>query len=355
MNPIIEGLRGLGALMVLVHHYVFSLDNHWAEVLAGLHFLHAGVDLFFVLTGYLFAPLILGLRQQTVTVFLKRRIWRLYPMYLLSLILTIYLNPTPWVQILDPLIHHLFFLQTAPWQTLHDISYFNEVYWTLSVEAAFYLLVMAALFLTIAFASLKISAPAKLRFWSIATLSLLGFLIFYYWNYEPHNGNWVMRQAQLPALLLEFWFGMAVFYLKIKRPWLLLGLASTLLVVLYITYSVAWAASLSPRPFGWFNILAALAFALLLAGLLQLQAHMQRFTLLNWLAMQLGAISYSVYLLHFLILQITAGLFNTTGLFNTDAATSAWLHVIIATFITLLTSTILYRWYELPCRNFGRR
>lgn len=358
MSPIIEGLRGLGALMVLVHHYVYSLNPEWAEALTGLHFFHAGVDLFFVLTGYLFAPLVLGIRHQAPKVFLKRRVWRLYPLYLLSLLLTLLLAPNSslqtWLanttQTAWQLLHHLFFLQTAPWQNLQQMAYFNEVYWTLSVEVAFYALVLACLFL-------PATLSAKRRFWGLAALSLAGFLALCYGHYQPKSGRWLIHQAQLPTLLIEFWFGMAVFYFKsqFKTPFLLLATAVGLLVGFYLLYPLASADSISPRPFGWFNVGVAFSFALLLAGLLALE----RLSLLQtnlpknqtWLnswakkwALHLGALSYGVYLLHGLVLVLMSGIF-----------VSEFVHLFASALVTLLLAAVLYRWFEEPCRNYGRR
>ena len=362
MSPIIEGLRGLGALMVLVHHYVYSLNPEGAAALAGLHFFHTGVELFFVLTGYLFAPLVLGIRHQAPKVFLKRRVWRLYPLYLLSLLLTLLLAPNnslqTWLanttQTAWQLLHHLFFLQTAPWQNLQQMAYFNEVYWTLSVEVAFYALVFACLFLPAKF-------TPKQRFWGIGALSLVGFLTLCYGHYQPTSGRWLIYQAQLPTLLIEFWFGMAVFYFKKwghkKRgqsqfsflPFLLLTTAVGLLAGFYLLYPQAVENSISPRPFGWFNVGVALAFALVLAGLLLLENQQ------NWLnkwahkwlekgALHLGALSYGVYLLHSLVLGLMAGVFA-----------SEFLHVLTSALVTLVLAAGIYHWFEKPCRNYGRR
>lgn len=371
MSPIIEGLRGLGALMVVVHHYVYSLSPAMAEALAGLHFFHAGVDLFFVLTGYLFAPLVLGIRHQAARVFVKRRVWRLYPLYLLSLVLTVVFAPSStlegWLENLRltlwQLLQHLFFLQAAPWQSLQGIAYFNEVYWTLSVEVAFYTLVLACLFL-------PASLSPRLRFWGLALLSCVGFIIMHYWHYQPNNGYWLVRQAQLPTLLIEFWLGMAVFYwlsnkplpkpLAIKslsiKPWPLLTLAGVLLVGLYSIYPFASAGLISPRPFGWFNLGVAFAFALLLAGLLLLDAQQQNKPAIQTplklgikstsyqIALHLGSLSYGVYLLHGLVLLLMSGVFESPSL-----------HLLASVLVTWLLAALLYRWFELPCRNYGRR
>lgn len=371
MSPIIEGLRGLGALMVVVHHYVYSLSPAMAEALAGLHFFHAGVDLFFVLTGYLFAPLVLGIRHQSARVFIKRRVWRLYPLYLLSLALTVIFVPSStlesWFENLAltlwQFLQHLFFLQAAPWQNLHGIAYFNEVYWTLSVEVAFYALVLVCLFL-------PATLSPKLRFWGLALVSSVGFLIMHYWHYQPSNGNWLVRQAQLPTLLIEFWLGIAVFYWFYNKPessfsynkyiitktWLILFLSTVFLIILYFIYPLVSVGLISPRPFGWFNLGVAFSFALLLAGLLLLDKQKALHSvikkpfkiglkiIIHKTVLHLGSLSYGVYLLHSLVLLLLSGVFESPNL-----------HLLASVLVTWLLAALLYRWFELPCRNYGRR
>ncbi|OPX54123.1 hypothetical protein BTE48_15870 [Oceanospirillum multiglobuliferum] len=331
--------------MVLVHHYVFYLTPVWAERLLGLHFFHVGVDLFFVLTGYLFAPLLLGFHTQTIKVFVRRRIWRLYPMYLISLILALFLSAGDLGEDLFQLLRHLLFLQAAPDQNLADVGYFSEVYWTLTVEVAFYVLIALSLKLPHSWLS------SSQRFWWLAVIAMVGFITLYSFQYAPSNKDWVVRQAQLPALLIEFWFGMAVFWLlkqsgdhyKHYYP-LFLGFGLVILVALYWYYPTALAESISPRPFGWFNVLAAFGFALLLAGILLAQ---QKGLLLpkSWgqMAVKAGAGSYGIYLLHDFIAQLVF-----------LWAMPPNISVVTALLLTLCTSVLLYKWVEAPCREYGR-
>jgi len=81
MNPIIESLRALGALMVLIHHYSYQLPEDLVILWAGLHFFHNGVDLFFVITGYLFAPFLVSDKKVLALKFIRRRFFRLYPLW----------------------------------------------------------------------------------------------------------------------------------------------------------------------------------------------------------------------------------------------------------------------------------
>ena len=81
MNPIIELYRGIAALMVMLCHYrsiVFGDERNL------LSFLWTGVDLFFVISGFVFAPHITNAKIKLNSFFI-RRFFRIYPLYFLSL------------------------------------------------------------------------------------------------------------------------------------------------------------------------------------------------------------------------------------------------------------------------------
>lgn len=150
-RPELDGFRGISIILVLLHHLYYPL-------LPG-GFL--GVDMFFVLSGFLITSLLLQEWHQTSTINLKnfyiRRLFRLMPaVFFLVLMLTIYA---------------LFFLDKAGadktfqgiWLTMSYISNwfyaFNAasannplgVTWSLAVEEQFYLAFPLLLFLALKF------------------------------------------------------------------------------------------------------------------------------------------------------------------------------------------------------------
>src|SRR3954452_6042168 len=82
-----EGLRGLAVSLVFLVHYV-ALVRPWIaghdvldQIAGGMHTIgNAGVDLFFVLSGYLIYGSLIG-REQPFGKFMKRRVRRLYPAF----------------------------------------------------------------------------------------------------------------------------------------------------------------------------------------------------------------------------------------------------------------------------------
>ncbi|MFK7799232.1 MAG: acyltransferase family protein [Aureispira sp.] len=145
--PIIESLRGCAASAVCCYHFVWGTVNYieapWARNLS--YWGQYGVTLFFVLSG-LVLPLALLRYQYQIThffTFIKKRIWRLEPPYLCSIIITIiYLalqawrhqHPLEfsWLNISLHIGYLIPFFEEEAW--------LNPVYWSLAVEFQYYCL-----------------------------------------------------------------------------------------------------------------------------------------------------------------------------------------------------------------------
>lgn len=284
-----QGLRGLAVLLVFCVHYA-TLSQPWrasgatvAVLATALHGVgNAGVDLFFVLSGYLIYGSLIA-RQQSVAPYLRRRLRRVYPVYACVFGLYLLLSwafpaeskiPAAWPQALAYLASN-FLLLTG----FNTVLPFISVAWSLSYEMLYYL----ALPLLICIFQLRRHGRAWrcLFFAVLATLGLGVFAVF---------GG--------PARLLLFIAGIAV-HEALAMP--------------------AWRAP--PPLLAACAVLAALGCLLLpLALLLKLGLLAGAFFLLclccfqargNWLATLfcwtplrwLGNISYSYYLIHGLALK----------------------------------------------------
>jgi peptidoglycan/LPS O-acetylase OafA/YrhL len=78
----LDGLRGLAVLAVINCHYFV-----WLPVLGSVYG-WLGVDLFFVLSGFLITSILLGLRGRDhyFSIFYSRRVLRIFPPYYLGLL-----------------------------------------------------------------------------------------------------------------------------------------------------------------------------------------------------------------------------------------------------------------------------
>lgn len=145
--PIIESLRGCAASAVCFYHFVWGtvdyIEAPWARNLS--YWGQYGVTLFFVLSG-LVLPLALLRYQYKIThffTFLRKRIWRLEPSYLCSILITIiYLVLQAWwhqhsleFSWLNISLHIGYLLPF-----FEEETWLNPVYWSLAVEFQYYCL-----------------------------------------------------------------------------------------------------------------------------------------------------------------------------------------------------------------------
>lgn len=138
----LDGLRGLAAAMVFVSHvYQYSDHPNFAFITPLVRYAgQGGVILFFVLSGFLMAlpwhARRAGSPEPKVTEFAKRRVLRIVPAYYVSVLLLMAgARVTGHAADFGTLFYHLLFLPVLGAGAL------TAVYWTLQAEAYFYLLV----------------------------------------------------------------------------------------------------------------------------------------------------------------------------------------------------------------------
>jgi peptidoglycan/LPS O-acetylase OafA/YrhL len=127
-RPALDGLRGVAALLVMSFH--FQIPGWSGGFL--------GVDVFFVLSGFLITSLLLEEWQRSGTVCLRRfflrRALRLFPALVLVLLVT-----APFVSYRWPLVALGY---VANWALAFKFVTFGPIshVWSLSVEEQFYLI-----------------------------------------------------------------------------------------------------------------------------------------------------------------------------------------------------------------------
>ncbi len=144
--PALDGLRGLAILLVITHHQLIPLSLEGGFL---------GVDLFFVLSGFLITTLLLAEFDAAKTIslgnFYARRALRLGPallLYLLvCLIVTYHLQMLEWTRELKlvgiALVYSTNWRLALGWDAALDPT---AIIWSLSIEEQFYLLWPALFF-----------------------------------------------------------------------------------------------------------------------------------------------------------------------------------------------------------------
>jgi peptidoglycan/LPS O-acetylase OafA/YrhL len=149
--PALDGLRGIAIILVMLHHLTFYRPESGIDgIIASVPlFGWAGVDLFFVLSGFLITGILLDSRdsERYFSSFYARRTLRIFPLYYLVLFLSLVVLPR------FPAVHTVLAgpIDMPPqwpyWLYLTNFSIaergfvhgFLDVAWSLAIEEQFYL------------------------------------------------------------------------------------------------------------------------------------------------------------------------------------------------------------------------
>lgn len=329
-----EGLRGVAVFLVFWVHYS-SLINPW---LSGYsvpisNFMHEmgnlGVDLFFVLSGYLIYGSILDKPTFAPIKYGKRRIQRIYPTFLIVLLLYIALSflfpsesklPESSFARFNYIAQNLLFLPG-----IFSINPIITVAWSLSYEV-FYYIAIPCLILLLRIKSWRIEN--RLAFW--CTVATLGFICFSLWSG--------------PIRLLMFISGIFLFELHSKKKITLSSWGTRCLIAALALFGF--------RTFFDVNYELSLAIIFVLFVLLCLCAFNPKSNAYKWLTFTpirwLGNMSYSYYLIHGLTLKFS---FTILGFMTQNNFTSNtiyyWLWVPLFA-LTLISSFFLFWAIERP-------
>lgn len=156
--PEVDGLRGIAILLVLTFHFVTAIGapHHpiWNVVTSACSLFWSGVDLFFVLSGFLIAGILMDAKRSRAyfRTFYLRRIHRIFPLYfgwLLLLLLGITFNADArfGMKLFSseaPLWAYPLFLQNnVPLWLNKELPLWMVMSWSLALEEQSYLLLPA--------------------------------------------------------------------------------------------------------------------------------------------------------------------------------------------------------------------
>jgi peptidoglycan/LPS O-acetylase OafA/YrhL len=154
--PALDGVRGLAILLVLLLHFGVGaqfgrLGTPWASTLDRVFYLGwSGVDLFFVLSGFLITSILLASRTQPryFRRFYGRRALRIFPLYYVGLVLGLLVVPAVWPSEVNKLLGDSLRGQAWFWTYTLNVGYalgwlsgvgILGQFWTLTIEEQFYL------------------------------------------------------------------------------------------------------------------------------------------------------------------------------------------------------------------------
>lgn len=323
-NPRLAHIRCIAALLVFVFHVFHIFFGHWQpqQRFSGIGFIvegYTGVSLFFVLSGYLFMSIALRARGRINYVdFIRNRFLRVFPLFLFVFFVSISISRDKF-QPQD--ILYLFFSNIgAPPTSNHFIT---GAAWTISVEFTFYLI-----FPFIARFTLEQGARYLLKF-------LLLLLIFRTGAYFAAERSTHMIYSTLIGRTDQFLIGMmAAYIVQHSKIGEYLNRRGVGLVPLLTAGALLWAAiegmsltasyfSPHPKHPAWivWPIVEAMLWACILVAWVFNRYSLPK--IVNRFLEKGGEISYSIYLLHGVIIFLTSQVFppplQWTGNWRLDA------------------------------------
>ena len=326
----IDGLRALAVIPVILFHAGFTTFS------SGF----VGVDVFFVISGYLITSIVLNQKQHetfSLISFYERRARRILPalyfmLSLASILAVIIMLPSQLKEFGQSVISTVlfsanifFWLKTDYWQQSSELAPLLHI-WSLGVEEQFY---FCFPFLLILFKSKKL----KIVFWITLGLS------FFVMMYARASGNISEAFYLLPFRAWEFivgafavlWTNKSFISEKVGSRLNLIALG--VLIISFIIFNE------STNPVFLFGIPVAATFLIIA---IPDKNGIASYVLRNQYVVKVGEISYGLYLFHqpiFALTRIASFVPLSTPLIFT------------CLIVTFLLATISYKFVETPFRN----
>jgi peptidoglycan/LPS O-acetylase OafA/YrhL len=355
---ILDGLRGVAAIMVLAFHvleayYVTSPTFKFDHI---LNHAYLAVDFFFVLSGF-----VIGYAyddrwgKMSVLNFLKRRVFRLHPMVVFGTVLgaamfyfgasTVFpiIQDIPLWKVLLYAVLGILMIPTPPsidirgWQEMYTL---DAPVWTLAFE--YIANILYALFIR------KFSKTMLAILVAVAACATLHLTL----TQGDVIGGWAMDTQNLltgfTRLMYPFFAGLLLYRLgKVIRVPQSFMWCSLLLVAVLVVPRIGGAES------QWMNGLYESAIIILVFPLIVATGAggkvKKKFT--SRLCKLLGDISYPIYLVNYPLCYV-----HTAWISDTEYTLSEAGWVPYAVFIaTLLIAYAAMRWYDIPLRKWLRK
>ena len=363
--PELDGLRGLAILLVVLNHYMDLPEHGWVSI----HFhdifslCWTGVDLFFVLSGFLIGGILLDYRdtENYFGTFYLRRICRIFPLYFLWLALFFIVSRLLLNYHAQGWYGWLFsqdFSKVPKWSFalfLQNIFYakirlagplWTAVTWSLAVEEQFYLLLPALIWFL---------PPRKLPLLLISLISISPIYRLFLYCYHPEISAYVLLSCRIDTLLIGVLCAYGIrqerfrSWLEKKQRWLYQALA-------VLSAGVVYLAVYESSPFRFVMVFFGFTWMALFYGcLLLIVVTTKKGVIVDFMRLSplrnLGTISYGVYLMHASINMLLHGLI--LGKEVKIVHLSDGIVTFTAFLATVLVATLSWHSFEKPIIRWG--
>ncbi len=331
-EPNIDILRGISIILVVLYH--LKLELFGVQVLPGGYL---GVDIFFVISGYLITSILhINLKKNNFSFkeFFIRRFIRIFPVYVLVIIITLLasfflLVPNQLYELSRSSVSSLFFFSNIFfWRFLNDYynpdAIFNPLLhtWSLGIEIQFYIFFSIIFFILFKFTN-------RLKF-SLFFLGCSSFIVSIIFSYIEPQINFFGFQSRI----WEFLLGSFIFFFKSKIKLHIGKFLKYSIYFLILIFSIYFDEN-SRHP-----SYTTLIF-LILVCIIILDSTNNKNNIFDKFLLFFGLISYSLYLWHYPILSLSERIF-----FNQTLGTKLFLIL-----LSIITSFISYNFLEKKIKN----
>ncbi len=347
-------LRFFAAWMIVIHHcagaglFGFSHDHIQPFKLG------QGVSFFFVLSGFILTYVYPKLGSyKNVLNFFHARFARIWPIHAAVFLLALWIIPFNWEW--KTAFANLLLVQA--WIPLRSFYWsYNAPSWSISAEFFFYL----------AFPVLIHRWEKNWQIKMLASSAILAALIFFSKHAQLPNYDYAMLFISPISRIFEFIFGIFISFIwqnyRQKNAWsiteaTLIETAIILLCYLSMHYTVFFQKWVHTAPFGsaisdWLEGSGStLPFGLLIYVIAIGRGKISKILSQPYFVL-LGEISYSIYVLHYILIR-----YYELNIAFFPHSSNLWAFFIFCS-ILLLSSYIMWSWFEMPSRRLilrGRR
>jgi len=340
--PALDGLRGLAILMVvLVHNFGF------------LHYFFfgwLGVDLFFVLSGFLITSILLSEAgtQKFLKNFYMRRMLRIFPIYFLTIAFCLLLMPIitsslPMIYYKQHLLWFVLFAQN--WLYIFNPPQGNSIllhFWSLAVEEQFYLFWP--------FIILLIRSERKLLWFVLSLLAFVMLLRYFLWHLHiadlGYDSFYTFTRVDgicIGSAIAILW-RIKPSFLKNYTSIIVLSLAAGNFVMYFLnknaTTRLPYLAFIGYTTFG-------VMFGLLLNEVITGSSKIIEALFNNKIMIFFGRISYGLYVYHWPVyLILSPVLKNYFATYTSNQNIALLCSSLLCTLLAIIVSYFSYRYFE---------
>ena len=344
----IHYLRGVAALAVVAFHLRSNLNGVYAQENLGYLLFSggaSGVDLFFIISGFIIALSTAKKSQSNTSDFIIKRVFRIYPILIISLFLLFFIMPdsniSNYLRSAIPL--HANYKDEAPffgWNSLITA-------WTLTYELYFYMIFIISMSISHKFRTLICSSII------LATI----FCSQLYFNggvnlsggssismAEESNIGMFLRFASSP-MMIEFVYGMLLYNLRnvykhVPMPNVVIFLGVSFYICCFMS---GYRGGFGPVNFGIWGLLIVIS-----SLVLESNRELKYNSILSFF----GDISYSLYMSHILVIELFRQAWPDAPIYSAGAGFSRFLLLMS---ISIVVSYFAFTYIEKPFIKYGRR